>query len=131
MIPAWWHRPVGPGDTGPDVMALQRLLGLIPDGAYDEATASCVRGLQVLEGLDVTGFVDDSTATALGPLASETITPQWWSGDIHPGEVGWEWVIKLVGDEDGLRRLQGNNHLTPTGVVNRATALRLAGMVLD
>ena len=41
--PSWYHRPLGPGDTGPDVVVLQRLIGSTPDGSYGPVTTSRVR----------------------------------------------------------------------------------------
>ena len=42
-VPSWYRRPLGPGDSGPDVVVLQRLIGSTPDGSYGPVTTARVR----------------------------------------------------------------------------------------
>jgi len=68
--PSWYHRPLGPGDTGPDVVVLQRLIGSTPDGSYGPITTARVRVAQLQAGLEADGRVGPDEARALGNLPS-------------------------------------------------------------
>lgn len=128
MPPLWFVRIIGPRDHGPDVSIVQRLLGLIPDGKYGFGTQMVVRGFQRGIGLPLSGYVDEETAIALGPRATDGITPEWFSQDIHPGEPEYSIVLDIFGDEAGLRRFQGNHGRPPTGVVDETTARLIEGL---
>lgn len=133
MAPTWFRRPLVAGDRGDDVLVVQRLLGLPLTGELDEPTRVAVRGFQRLTGLDPTGDVDDETARALGEQEGFGLLPEWWSGDVGPGDERWDYALKVVGveDQDGLRRFQGTHRLPPTGVVDEATARLVAGMEVE
>jgi hypothetical protein len=54
------------GDTGPDVVALQKALGITPDGIFGSQTDSAVRMFQADQGLTVDGLAGALTMRALG-----------------------------------------------------------------
>lgn len=54
------------GDRGPDVAALQRILGVPADGAFGPKTDAAVRAVQEHAGLVVDGIVGIMTLRALG-----------------------------------------------------------------
>lgn len=122
----WWTRVLGCGDRGPDVSIVQLKLGLVDSGDFDLGTALAVRGLQSAMGLEASGFVDELTAQAIGPRATDEFAPAWYEGEpLFPGDQRYELVL---GDRDEwwLRRFQGNHGLRPTGVIDDTTA-RLLG----
>lgn len=126
MTPMWWTRDLLIGDAGPDVEAVQRILGLVTTGDYDLTTALAVRGVQRLAGLETTGAVDNPTAVAIGPRSTDSLTPQWYQGEpLYPGDQGYDLVVPH-GDESWLRRFQGHHGVAPTGVIDETTA-RLLG----
>jgi peptidoglycan DL-endopeptidase CwlO len=58
-------KPLGPGDRGPSVKAVQRALGVPADGIFGRQTTRAVRRFQRAEGLRATGRVDAPTREAL------------------------------------------------------------------
>lgn len=125
--PLWWSREIEPGAVGRDVDVVQKLLMCFPSGCMDLSTTAAVRGFQVALGLPATGWVDEATAVALGPLGSEGALPSWWKGEpLIPSDQGYE---EITGGEQALRRFQGNHGLPATGVVDESTARLLGGLV--
>ena len=131
MLPQWFTRPLIVGDTGPDVVVVQRKLGVRPTGLFGPGDSAVVRGYQYAMGLQPSGQVDDATAVELGEAAGHDLLPDWWTGEavtsIHPL---WPTVVRLLdapvgGAVDALKRFQGNNGLSVTGVVDEWTARRL------
>lgn len=57
------------GDHGTDVVALQRALGITPDGSFGPQTEAAVRMFQTDQGLVVDGIVGVMTLRALGLAA--------------------------------------------------------------
>ena len=133
MTPTWYRRPLKAGDRGNDVLIVQRLLGLPLSGVLDEPTRIIVRGLQRQLRLPATGDVEELTAVALGEQEGFGLLPEWWTGDVGPGDPQWDYALELIGaeDVDGLRRFQGNHRLPPTGVVDEETARLIAGMEVE
>lgn len=86
---------LAPGDSGDVVVQVQAVLHAlgfdtaVPDGRYDERTATAVRSFQQAHGLDPTGIVDAATRQALAQAASGlppdgavTEQQQWhWDGE--------------------------------------------------
>ncbi|MEA2396216.1 MAG: peptidoglycan DL-endopeptidase CwlO [Solirubrobacteraceae bacterium] len=60
------------GDSGPQVRALQRALGIVADGIFGPQTEQAVRSFQAAHGLETTGAVGPRTASALGSGAGAT-----------------------------------------------------------
>ena len=60
-LDALGDRMLGPGATGPDVLTLQRLLGVPRTGAYDDATRQAVLALQTANGLNPDGNAGPET----------------------------------------------------------------------
>lgn len=135
MIPAWYHGELELGDTGTDVSHAQVLLGLTPTGTFDEQTAAFVRGVQLREGLPVSGRVTKRTAEKLGDRATTGLVPEWhtreiWLWDIGPDVRRANELLgrELEGDvltpesEAAVLRLQSANRLPLTGVIDAETA---------
>lgn len=66
--PAWFTRPLYPGDQGEDVRTVQLLLRCEPTGVFDHATATRVRGYRMLAHHPPGSSVDERVATSLGEL---------------------------------------------------------------
>lgn len=128
-MPRWWTRVLVIGDMGPDVLAIQRILGLPHTSEYDLMVAMTVRAVQVEAGLPANGIVDADTAKAIGPRATDELAPEWYEGEtLYPGDQAYDLVMERHnGDEAWLRRLQGNHGMLPTGLIDEATALLLGG----
>jgi Putative peptidoglycan binding domain len=60
-LDALGDRMLGPGAVGPDVRALQRLLGVPRTGAYDDATVQAVIAFQTANGLNPDGNAGPET----------------------------------------------------------------------
>lgn len=131
MTPMWWTRDLWLGDRGEDVRAVQQLVGLPISGVYDLDTASTVRGLQLALALVVPmpGAVCAVTATAMGPRGQDGQAPDWYKDKpLSPGEQVYEVVAHGFGGEAGIRRLQGNYGLHPTGIIDGQTALIMGAL---
>lgn len=129
--PVWFRRPLGEGDAGPDVLIVQRKLGLLLTGVADLAFTLVVRGFQSGVGLPVSGVVDEATAAALGEQAGWGLLPDWYKGEpLCPGDQGYELVLAVIGGDgpDAVKRFQGQHGLVPTGVVDETTARLVAAM---
>lgn len=83
--PATLLPTLGEGDTGPDVVALQRMLNnatgtaLAPNGVFGPETTEAIRNFQLYVGLEVTGVADHATRTFLIELDAgrSTAIPTW------------------------------------------------------
>jgi peptidoglycan hydrolase-like protein with peptidoglycan-binding domain len=64
-IASMGDRLLGRGATGPDVKALQKLIGVPQTGSYDDATAAAVSEFQAANGLHVDGNAGDETKRLL------------------------------------------------------------------
>jgi hypothetical protein len=65
MTPNWIKRPIMVATTQTEhdaVLHVQKALGWAETGELDDGTRSHLRGLQMLFGLPVTGFLDLATA---------------------------------------------------------------------
>jgi peptidoglycan hydrolase-like protein with peptidoglycan-binding domain len=84
-----------------------------------EALSAVLRGWQRLQGLPVTGELDEPTVALLGPRSTQGLVPLWWPHDA-------ERVIReRVGDEQAVRRFQSAHRMTPTGHADEALAIEL------
>lgn len=120
MIPRWFTRELGPGDTGPDVGVVARKLAKV-EPTYDDDLCARVRGVQAVTGLPVTGVVDAATAAVLGERAAAGQVPAWYDTPEQDAVLA-----STVGDADGLRRFQGQHRLPVTGELTPDLATLLA-----
>jgi peptidoglycan hydrolase-like protein with peptidoglycan-binding domain len=129
VTPLWWTRVIWLGDRGSDVRAVQQLVGLPQSGVYDYDTASVVRGFQIMMGLEGHGHVDEPTALNMGPRSQDDLPPEWYDDKpLYPETPAYGLVSTRFGGESGIRRLQGQHGMTPTGVIDLQTALILGAL---
>jgi peptidoglycan hydrolase-like protein with peptidoglycan-binding domain len=130
VLPSWYRRPIRPGDTGPDVVALKRIFGLDWETPWDDASVMLLRGYY---GTDT---VTPEIAAAIGEAAAPAagLPPLWFERDLHMGDYGndVDAVRRILGlrpgvyDEtlrDAVKRYEGNHGINPTGVVTEKLAL--------
>ena len=133
------------GSIGDDVKILQeklKILGFynaIVTGSFGLSTEVGVKAFQEQYGLNVTGIVDNETWNLLYELTSPRIAPISLYPTLSYGSTG-EYVRDLqeklktllyytgninsnfdLETENAVKRLQMNNNLTATGVVNNST----------
>lgn len=136
--PVWWHREVAEGDTGDDVVIIQRKLLAPLTGVVDENTTRRVRAFQRRHNLEETGIVGKKTAEKLGEKESKGTVPGWFDEPLDVGSYGpavtevkraLRQADKPVhydtGLADAVRRFQSANGLKVTGVVDRKTAIAI------
>lgn len=121
MIPRWYYRELGPGDSGRDVAVVARKLATLGSDYTDELCAR-VRGVQTRWKLPVTGVVDVETAKVLGERSAAGQVPEWLGDPEREAQV----LASTVGDADALRRFQGAYRLPVTGVLDADCATLLA-----
>jgi hypothetical protein len=122
--PSWFHRDIFSGDYGSDVIACQRLLGAMKTGVMDEDTTARVRGLQRAVQREITGVVDHALAVLMGEVSTFGLLPEWFTaGDLEKLYVRLH--TDAAGIETALRRFQSHHHITPTGVLDEATAIAI------
>ncbi|MGL4178291.1 MAG: peptidoglycan-binding domain-containing protein [Dermatophilaceae bacterium] len=132
----WWHRDLAEGEKADaDVRTVRTKLGLVAEGDYDHETTVRVRGLQRKHNMEVTGVVDKKTAAKVGERADAGLVPEWYTRELREGDAGFDVeclarALKRYGGTyvdstilDDIRKLQAANGLTPTGVVDRETAV--------
>lgn len=109
---------------GGDVAQVQRRLGFVPHGIYDEETAEAVRVFQLERGLRATAIVDEPTWLALEGLVTDGQVPAWFTeGRLDEAE-------RRLGEpvtDPALRRYQSARGIPLTGVLDEATAVALGG----
>ncbi len=134
----WFKRDLEPGMNGVDVAIVQRRIGVLATGTYDEETTARIRGVQLVNGLEVTGMVNKKTAEKLGEDAPDE-NPGWYTSPIDSMFREGEDVRAArqglgLGDRDNrwdadaeaaCRRFQGTHGLPVTGFVDEATARAL------
>ena len=135
----WFTRDLVLGDEGPDVLFVQRRLGLDQSGVFDESTARAVRGLQRAKGLPMTGKVDKGTAGAVGERARKGRAPSWFSRPLGLGDHGEDVfaltdALGLVADsrftaevESAVLRIQSAAGYPLTGVADEKLVVRIDG----
>jgi peptidoglycan hydrolase-like protein with peptidoglycan-binding domain len=134
-MPVWFTRDLTLGDTGDDVLIVQRKLDAPLTGTYDDDTAARVRGAQKKMGNEQTGVVDAETAENLGEKADAGQVPDWFTSECHCPAVAKVRVLlgqpnlPVYHDEAlqaAVRRFQSANGLEVSGRVDEATAIALA-----
>lgn len=136
--PVWWYRVTDFGDTGDDVLIVQRKLGVPMTGVMDTNTTARVRGFQKQHGLEETGTMTKKTAKKVGDKASKGTTPDWWRRPLFTGDNGPDVAALRIALKqpnlpayfdtalsDAVRRFQAGVGIKPTGEVDRATAVAL------
>lgn len=136
-VPSWHHRTITAGDTGPDVVIVQRKTGATPTGVYDPWTEQRIVGLQMRLKLRTTGEVDEATAVALGETSVAGMVPEWFFRELRSGDHGSdvEALRGLLGEPDGtgfdaaleqaVRRWQSAHRIRPDGTVTEGMAIAL------
>lgn len=135
MTPQWFRRELNMGMQGPDVATVQRKVGALPTGTYDDETAARVRGFQMTKRKAPTGEVDAATAAELGDTPA--VTPDWYTRELQmwfegPDVAALAARLGLVGDdrftpdvEAAVRRYQSQHRLPVTGKVDEQFARHL------
>lgn len=139
MTPAWFHRVLDEGDTGDDVLIVQRKLGVPLTGVMDTTTMARVRGFQRTHGLEETGTMTKKTADKVGDKASKGTTPDWYTRKLSEGDVGQDVsALRIALGQpnlpvhydnalaDAVRRFQSSVGIKPNGTFDKATAVALA-----
>lgn len=130
MLPLWFKREIHPGDSGPDVRAVKRILGLDYDSEWNADSQTLLRGYY---GVDV---ITAEIAEQIGEAAAtaEGLPPLWYTRDLQIGDYGddVDAVRKILGLKPGIydtscfnavKRFEGNHGINPTGVVTESLAL--------
>lgn len=136
--PLWYHRPLMGGERGRDVDIVQRKLGAPATGVYDDETRQLVRGLQEVNHLMPTGWVDEHVAAILGEAADHKLTPEWFTRTLRPGDRGQDvaalrerlGLVPSPSFDDETRRavlrFQSAHDMKLTGIVNEQLSLKLS-----
>lgn len=111
-----------PGAFSKDVALIQRRLGLLPTGYYDDQTQSAVMAFQLRHGLRISGTLTEATSLAIRGLVRAGCRPLWADGS----EVVREARRRLGAspDEDlgaAVRRFQSARGLRLSGLLDDAT----------
>lgn len=138
-VPSWYRREIVEGDTGDDVLIVQRKLGVPMTGEWDQPTTTRVRGFQKKHHLEETGTMTKKTAEKVGDKASKGQPPEWYDRELGPDDDGEDvTALRLalgqpnlpvhydVSLADAVRRFQAGAGIRPTGRVDRVTAVALA-----
>lgn len=125
MTPSWFRFMTE--DRGVNIA--RRILGLGPDGDDDDM-AQRVRGVQKVNGIPVTGDVDEKTASVIGESSAADATPSWFRRDLQINDEGEDVLVAggLLGLEsptvvfdrlmdDAVRRVQSANGICPNGII--------------
>jgi peptidoglycan hydrolase-like protein with peptidoglycan-binding domain len=147
VSPAWYRRVLSEGDVGDDVAIIQRKLGLVPTGRYDNQLAQTIRGVQRMAKRKETGVVDADTAKDLGESVVTDLMPRWFHRPLALGTVGddvaavnrrlfvhpkGKYENRFTPDtEAAVRRLQSGNDLPTTGQVGDDEALLIGDDEID
>lgn len=126
--PVWFGRDLSLGDSGDDVLIVQKKTGAALTGVFDDATAARIRGVEKHMGRKKqTGVVDAEVAAELGEKANAGQVPAWFGTDAQ--EQRLRDILRLSMLEpvgEGVRRFQSANGLPLTGEVDEALAVMLA-----
>jgi peptidoglycan hydrolase-like protein with peptidoglycan-binding domain len=101
---------------------VQRRLGLLSTGSYDQATSDAVRSFQLANGLMATGVVDEATWLALEALVRAGLRPTWADSPEAVSEARRRLAARP--DEDlgnAVRRFQSARGLPLTGLLDDDT----------
>lgn len=136
-IPSWFSRPIGPGDTGPDVKVALRKLGLDPEQPYGDLAVVRVKGMARRLGFyNHDGILDEHMAAVLGEaeITKAGAMPAWFCLKLGDSGTQVAAAAKLLGVdgiefgvemEDAVRRFQSSRRIEPTGTIDAETAMAL------
>jgi cell wall-associated NlpC family hydrolase len=124
------------GSTGPDVVAVQRLLGVAADGVFGPRTLQAVRGFQARHGLAVDGLVGPRTWSALrdreAVRSAAAATATLVLGDRGPAVARVQRLLGVAADGDfgpvtlaAVKRFQRESGLQVDGQVGPLTQAAL------
>lgn len=129
MAPTWFKREIRPGDSGPDVRVVKRILGLAYDDVWDAPAQALCRGYYGTDGISA------EIAERIGEAAAdaEGLPPLWYSRDLSLGDYGDDVdsvrsILRLppgvydVKCSDAVKRFEGNHGINPTGLVTEDLA---------
>lgn len=118
-IPRWWSEPL----RRHGVEVVQRKLLMPVNGIMDNSFHMVVQGWQRRRGLPVTGVVDEATARLLGESVEYQGAPTWWTENLGLDDNAVLRYLDQVGkDHEWILRLQGNNGISPHGMIDVETA---------
>lgn len=93
------------------------------NGIMDNSFHMVVQGWQRRRGLPVTGVVDEATARLLGESVEYQGAPTWWTENLGLDDNAVLRYLDQVGkDHEWILRLQGNNGISPHGMIDVETA---------
>lgn len=130
--PRWFYRDLSLGDTGDDVLIVQRKLAAPQTGVFDEDTAARVRGVQKMARKKQTGVVDAGTAEAIGEKATAGLMPEWFGTDAQEQRVRDLLGLSMLEPlGEALLRYQSENGLVLSGEADEPTVRLLADRSAD
>lgn len=130
--PRWFYRDLSLGDTGDDVLIVQRRLVAPLTGVFDDDTAARVRGVQKMARKKQTGVVDAATAEAIGEKATAGQMPEWFGTDRADQRVRDLLGLSMLEPlGEALLRYQSENGLDLSGELDEPTARLLADRSAD
>lgn len=139
MTPRWFTRPLTPEG----IAVVQRKVGALATGTWNDDTEARVRGVQMVNKIPPTGEVDEETAEILGEDPAHGQVPAWFEGDLNLNDhsqavcavrcrlgVPNKSHDRYDADvEAAVRRFQSGHDLPVTGVVDLATAIELGDCI--
>lgn len=134
-VPSWFTRELWPGDSGRDVLIVQRKLGCELTGVIDKPTEARIMGAKKKSGAKPTPNVDADLAKKLGERPTKNLQPDWFHRDLELWSEGEDVraLRSILGLDDSddrftvdveleVRRLQSQNKMRPSGRVDLDTA---------
>jgi peptidoglycan hydrolase-like protein with peptidoglycan-binding domain len=143
-VPTWWKRTLRMGSAGPDVLALEKALGVDPaDDTFGPGTYAAVREFQKDRGVAVDGIVGPATAHLFVTAKPKPTMPTWYTRVLREGMIGND--VKQVQRVAGLPLAERDGEFGPvtkralvawqkkvgvpaTGVFDGASARKAVGL---
>lgn len=115
-----------PGTFTPEVAVIQRRLGLLPTGFYDDRTQAAVLAFQLRHGLPISGTLTEATRLAIQGLVRAGCRPLWADGPEAVREARRR--LQAHPDEDlgnAVRRFQSARGLRLSGLLDDDTVMAI------